>query len=196
MFILAGICLLAGVLPGLVIDFLAPVVSSLTADRMPLQTAGPWLSIVPMTESRSSYNGMVILLFVVCAGSLTASFIHRFATRATRRSAAWDCGYPIVSPTTQYTGSSFSMPIRNVFGATVFQVREKVDMPRPGEIRVARFQVKVFDPVWRFGYGPLARAVWKIAGRLNVLQFMTVRSYLTLMVSTLILLLLVVAIWR
>ena len=38
MFILAALCLLAGVLPGLVIDLLAPVVQSLVGARMPVQT--------------------------------------------------------------------------------------------------------------------------------------------------------------
>jgi hypothetical protein len=78
----------------------------------------------------------------------------------------------------------------------VFHVTEKVDMPRPGETRAAHFHVKVFDPAWRFAYGPLARAVWRSAVRLNGLQFLTIRQYLTLTVSTLVLLLLAVAIWR
>jgi hypothetical protein len=163
---------------------------------MPPQSEVAWLSIVPIAESRSSYNGMIILVFLVSSGTLTAMFIHRFATRATRRSAIWDCGYPDPSPATQYTSSSFAMPIRRVFGSTVFRVRQKVDMPRPGETRAARFQVRVFDPAWLYVYGPLARQVAVIAERLNRLQFLTIRRYLTLTFSALIVLLLVVAAWR
>ncbi len=196
MFGLAGICFLAGVLPGFVIDLLAPVARMLTGDQMPRQSVIAWLSIVPIAESRSSYNGLMILVFLAVAATLTAMFIHRFATRATRRSAIWDCGYPDPSTATQYTSSSFAMPIRRVFGTTVFQVEERVDMPRPGEMRPARFQVRVFDPAWRFAYGPLARWVAAMAGRLNHLQFLTIRRYLTLTFSALIVLLLVVAAWR
>jgi hydrogenase-4 component B len=196
MFVLAALCFLAGVLPGFVIDLLAPAVSGVTGARMPPQVGLSWLSIVPIAESRSSYNGLIILAFFVCAGMLTANFIHRYATRATRRSAIWDCGYPVVSPTTQYTSSSFAMPIRRVFGTTVFQVHERVDMPRPLDGRAAHFQVKVFDPAWRIVYGPLGRAVWTVAHRLNALQFLTIRQYLTLTVTTLILLLVTVAVWR
>jgi hypothetical protein len=123
-------------------------------------------------------------------------FIHRIATRATRRGDIWDCGYPDPSTATQYTSSSFAMPIRRVFGTTVFLVRERVDMPRPGETRAGHFHVKVFDPAWRYGYGPVARAVMRAAIALNRLQFLTIRSYLTLVFSTLVLLLLVVAAWR
>jgi formate hydrogenlyase subunit 3/multisubunit Na+/H+ antiporter MnhD subunit len=196
MYILAAICLFAGVLPGLVIDLLSPVVQSLIGSRLPVQSFLPWASIVPIAESRSSYNGAIILFFLVCSGTLTALVIHRFATRATRRSAIWDCGYPDPSVATQYTSSSFAMPIRRVFGTTVFYVREVVDMPRPGETRSGHFQVKVFDPVWRFAYGPLARWVLHSTTTLNQLQFLTIRRYLTLVFGTLIVLLLVVAAWR
>jgi len=195
MVLYAALCLAAGVIPGFIIDALAPVLKLLTGDQLPTQSVISWLSIVPIAESRSSYNGLVILVFLVVSGTLTATFIHRVATRATRRSAIWDCGYPDPSTATQYTGSSFVMPIRRVFGASVFQVAERVDMPEPGDPRPAHFQVRVFDPAWRFAYGPLARFIATAAGRLNFLQFLTIRRYLTLTFSALIVLLMVVA-WR
>jgi hypothetical protein len=196
MFVLAALCFAAGVMPGPVVDLLAPVVQSLVGARMPEQTYLSWASLVPIAEGRSSYNGLIILLFLAASGTLTAAFIHRLATRATRRSDIWDCGYPDPSVATQYTSSSFAMPIRRVFGATVFTVREKVDMPRPGDTRAAHFHVKVIDPAWRLIYGPVARAALKAALALNHLQFLTIRRYLTLVFSTLVILLLVVAAWR
>jgi NADH:ubiquinone oxidoreductase subunit 5 (subunit L)/multisubunit Na+/H+ antiporter MnhA subunit len=196
MFILAALCVVAGVLPGVVIDALAPVVQGLVDARMPAQTFLPWASIVPIAQSRSSYDGLIILLFLTVAGTLTAMFIHRFATRATRRSDAWDCGYPAPSPLTQYSSSGFAMPIRRVFGTTVFLVRETVDMPRPGETRAAHHRVKVIDPAWHFIYGPIARAALRIARMFNQFQFLTIRRYLTLVFATLVILLLVVAAWR
>jgi hydrogenase-4 component B len=54
----------------------------------------------------------------------------------------------------------------------------------------------VFAPAWRFAYGPLARAAWRTSRRLDGLQFLTIRQYLTLTVSTLILLLFAVALWQ
>ncbi|MEZ5889775.1 MAG: hydrogenase 4 subunit B [Xanthobacteraceae bacterium] len=196
MFALAALCVFAGILPGFVIDLLSAVTGMLTGATLPKQVGLPWLSIVPLAESRSSYTGLIIFIFLLMAGSLAALVIHRFATRATRRSAIWDCGFPLDSPATQYTSSSFAMPIRRVFGASVFQVIEHVDMPQPGDMRAGHFQVRVRDPAWRFAYGPLARTVSRSAQRLNQLQFLTVRSYLTLVFSALIALLLVVAAWR
>src|SRR5712691_1970248 len=196
MFLLAAICFLAGVLPGFVIDALSPVAGMLAGDTMPLQAAVPWMSIVPIGESRSSYNGLIILTFLIASGSLTAMIIHRFATRATRRSAIWDCGFPLDAPQTQYGSASFSMPIRRVFGTVVFSVHERVDMPRPGELRAGSFHLRVLDPAWRLAYGPIARAVASISLSLNQLQFLTIRRYLTLVFCTLIALLVVVAAWR
>jgi hydrogenase-4 component B len=196
MFVLAALCVLAGILPGFVIDGLSPVTSALTGATLPHQASMPWLSIVPIAESRSSYNGLIIFLFLTSAGLFAAAVIHKFATRATRRSAIWDCGFPLDSPVTQYTSSSFAMPIRRVFGAAVFNVIERVDMPLPGDLRAGHFQVRVRDPAWRFIYGPLARSVAKSARWLDRMQFLTVRSYLTLVFLALIVLLLVVAAWR
>src|SRR5205807_2146393 len=112
MIALAALCLLAGILPGLFIDALAPVVQALAGARMPAQTGVEWLSIVPIAESRSSYNGLLVFAFMVISGTLAAFAIHRLASDRLRRGPAWDCGYPDPSPATQYTAASFAQPIR------------------------------------------------------------------------------------
>jgi hydrogenase-4 component B len=199
MFALAGLCLLAGVLPGVVIDGLAPVVEGLVGARMPAQAAIPWLSIVPVAESRSSYNGLLVFAFITLSTLLAIEIIHRFASRAVRRSPAWDCGFPDPSPATQYTADSFAQPIRRVFGEVVFLARERVDMPAPGDARPARLTVTLRDPVWDTIYAPIGRAVWYAAEKLSHLQFLTIRQYLSLvfaaLVSLLFGLMLVMLVW-
>jgi len=195
MSILAALCLLAGILPGIVIDGLAPVTLSVIGDRMPVQTDIAWLSIVPIAESRSSYNGLLVFLFTLFSASLTAYLIRRFASRALRRAPAWDCGFPEMSPATQYTAGSFAQPIRRVFGTLVFRVRENVDMPAPGDLRPARFAVEAHDLIWEWLYLPIAGAVGFAAEKLNYLQFLTIRRYLSLVFLALVFLLLVLALW-
>ena len=68
-------------------------------------------------------------------------------------------------------------------------------MPPPGSTRPALFSLKIRDPIWDTAYAPLARFVEYASARLNVLQFLTIRRYLTLVFSALVLLLLVLAIW-
>src|SRR5258707_14482843 len=85
MFILATLCLLAGILPGLVIDALAPITVEILGGAMPIQANEPWLSIVPIAESRSSYNGLLVMVFITISASSAVYFIHRFASHALRR---------------------------------------------------------------------------------------------------------------
>jgi formate hydrogenlyase subunit 3/multisubunit Na+/H+ antiporter MnhD subunit len=195
MFFFAALCLVAGILPGLFIDALAPVVQELVGDRMPMQRGVDWLSIVPIAESRSSYNGLLVFVFMVASGALAAWAIHRLASDKLRRAPPWDCGYPDASPATEYTASSFAQPIRRVFGTVVFHAREHVDMPRPGDGRPARITVELRDLVWDALYAPVAAGVSFAADRLNHLQFLTIRQFLSLVFAALVLLLLVLAIW-
>jgi hydrogenase-4 component B len=195
MALLAGLCVAAGVLPGLVIDALAPVVEGLAGARMPLQAGIPWLSIVPIAESRSSYNGLLVLLFIAASATLAAYAIHRLASHAVRRAPPWDCGFPDPSPATQYTAGSFAQPIRRVFGTTAFRARETVEMPPPGDLAPARFEVELTDRVWQGLYAPAVFAVDRSADFFNRLQFLTIRQYLSLVFALLVVLLMVLAAW-
>jgi hypothetical protein len=195
MFFLAALCLVAGILPGFFIDALAPVTKSLVGVSMPHQAGVEWLSIVPIAESRSSYNGLLVFIFIVFSGSFAAFAIHRLASDKLRRGPAWDCGYPDPNPATQYTASSFAQPIRRVYGTSVFRAREIGEMPAPGSTLPARLTVELRDLIWDAAYAPVAAGIGYAAEKLNSLQFLTIRQYLSLVFAALVLLLLVLAIW-
>ena len=195
MYILAALCLVAGILPGVFIDALAPVSKAMIGISMPHQSDLEWLTIVPIAESRSSYNGLLVFVFVALSGSSAAFAIHRLASDKLRRGPAWDCGYPDSSPVTQYTASSFAQPIRRVYGTTIFRAREIGEIPPPGATAPAHLTVQLQDPIWDTAYAPIGGLVGFTANKLNVLQFLTVRRYLTLVFTALVLLLLVLAIW-
>jgi formate hydrogenlyase subunit 3/multisubunit Na+/H+ antiporter MnhD subunit len=195
MFGLARLCVLAGIFPGFVIDGLAPAVQGLVGQRVPAQATMAWLSIVPIAESRSSYNGLLVFLFIAASGSIAAFAVHRLASHKLRRSDPWDCGSPSLDPAAQYTAGSFAQPIRRVFGTSIFRAREHVEMPPPGSLQPARFEATLRDLVWDFLYAPVAAGVDAAAGRLNRLQFLTIRRYLTLVFMSLVMLLLVLALW-
>ncbi len=195
MAMLAALCVIAGVLPGFMIDSIASVVDALTGARMPAQASLQWLSIVPVAESRSSYNGLLVFAFIAASASLAAYAIHRLASQAVRRAPAWDCGFPDPSPSTQYSAESFSQPIQRVFGSYVFKASERIDMPAPGDMRPARIKVELRDLAWELIYAPIAQAVSFTAERLNRLQFLTIRVYLSLVFFALVTLLLALAVW-
>jgi len=191
----AFLCLAAGLLPGFIIDALAPAVSAMVHTQMPPQSAVPWLSIVPVEESHSSYNGLLLFFFIAISTVLIVLAIHQFASRATRRAPAWDCGFPNPNPITQYTAGSFAQPIRRVFGTYFFGAREAVKMPPPGDLAPAHLDVEVHDRIWEALYSRIANSVGYVADRLNRLQFLTIRRYLGLVFLSLVTLLLVLAIW-
>jgi hydrogenase-4 component B len=195
MILLALLCLLVGILPGLFIDALAPTSAALIGARMPVQIGEQWLSIVPIAASRSSYDGLLVFSFMVISGTLTAFAIHRLASDRLRRAPAWDCGYPDAGAQTQYSATSFAQPIRRVFGTVVFRASEHGDMPPPGDVRPAKLVVQLHDVIWEAIYAPLAFGVGVAAERLNRLQFLTIRQFLSLVFCTLVTLLLVLAIW-
>ena len=82
-----------------------------------------------------------------------------------------------------------------MFGSVVFRAREHGEMPPPGDQRPARFEVELRDPIWDALYAPIATAVGFAADRLNLLQFLTIRQFLSLVFAALVILLLVLAIW-
>jgi hydrogenase-4 component B len=195
MMFLAALCLVAGTLPGIFLDALAPVAQALVGMSMPHQAGLDWLTIVPIAQSRSSYNGLLVFIFVLMSGSLAAFAIHRLASDKLRRGPAWDCGYPDPSPATQYTASSFAQPIRRVYGTLVFRAREIGEMPPPGSTAPARLTVELRDLIWDALYAPIADFIAYATDRINVMQFLTIRRYLSLVFAALVLLLLVLAIW-
>lgn len=195
MLILVMLCLLAGILPGFVIDALSPVAIEILGGRMPIQANEGWLSIAPIEESRSSYNGLLVMAFIAISASLAVFFIHRFASHALRRGPAWGCGFPDSVPAAQYSSGSFAQPIRRVFGALVFQAQDHVEMPAPGDTRPARLKIELHDLIWEAMYAPIGGMVGRASERLNRLQFLTIRRYLSLVFATLVILLLVLAIW-
>jgi hydrogenase-4 component B len=190
---LAAVCAIVGILPQTVLNLVRPVAAMWLPASAWLELSN-WLWLAPLGTDHSSYSGLVILLTVTFLAALTVLVIHRLASDRVRRSAAWDCGFPDPRPETQYTASSFAQPIRRIFGSVVFAAHERIDMPAPGETRAARIEVTMHDPVWEGIYAPAARLIGWLADHLNVLQFQTIRRYLTLMFAALVLLLLIVAV--
>ena len=96
---------------------------------------------------------------------------------------------------TLYSAGSFAQPIRRVFGTVVFRARESVQMPLPGNV------------VWRISASICAitcgrcsmrrsRAAFPIPPRSSTIwKFLTIRQFLSLVFSALVILLLVLAIW-
>ncbi|MBL1255289.1 hydrogenase 4 subunit B [Methylocystis sp. Sn-Cys] len=193
MFALIALCLLAGITPSFMIDTISPAAAEYVGGRMPAQSQIGWFTIAPIAESRSSYNGLLVFAFIGLSAFAMAQTIKTFWPRPLRRAPPWDCGYVDPTPASQYTASSFAQPVRRALGAVAFSVREKLDMPLPGETRVAHFSVEIGDRFINYLYEPLTKAVLFCAGRLNVVNFLSIQEYIALVFAALVFLLILVA---
>ncbi|MFN4130103.1 MAG: hydrogenase 4 subunit B, partial [Paracoccaceae bacterium] len=193
--VLAALCLVAGVMPGMVIDLISPVSQAVLGGQMPQQTHADWFRIVPIAEGRSSYSGMLVLVFISVSASCVAWAVHRFASHRMRRAPAWDCGFPDANPATQYSSGGFAQPLRRVLGTAILGAQEVVHMPVPGDPSPASLTVTVGDPVWQNVYSPIGTVVFYVATKMNGLQFLTIRRYLSLVFLLLIALLVGLMLW-
>ncbi|HXZ16141.1 MAG TPA: hydrogenase 4 subunit B, partial [Roseiarcus sp.] len=67
--------------------------------------------------------------------------------------------------------------------------------PPPGATRAAQLQLTLGDRIWDRFYLPLAGLVTRVSLRLNRLQFLTIRQYLSVVFGALVALLVVLASW-
>jgi formate hydrogenlyase subunit 3/multisubunit Na+/H+ antiporter MnhD subunit len=189
----AVLCFFLGVIPVTVSTGIATIAEPLVGVRLPASILG-WPYLSPVSLTGGSYSATVLIIFAAVLMGVTLGMVHWLGPRQVRRARAWDCGHDEIVPLSQYSADSFSQPLRRVFGTTLFSARETVEMPEPGDLGAARFTLSMRDPLWDGVYSRLERVVDVIAEQANRLQNLTVRGYLILMFSTLVLLLVVVAV--
>lgn len=192
---LAALCVVAGVLPGPLIDFVEPAVRIVTGGTLTAQAGNEWLTLVPLRQVESSYSGFLVMAFIAVSAGGMAWIVHRIASRRLRRGPAWDCGFPNSDPAAQYGAGSFAQPLRRTFGPAL-AARETVTMPPPGDNSPAQHKASTRDLVWHGIYEPLVAAIGALATRANALQFLTIRRYLSLVFGALILFLIGLATWN
>ena len=116
----------AGILPGLFIDALGTGGADVwSAHACRCRAALAWLSIVPVAESRSSYNGLLVFVFIVV--SATADRDRRFTASHPRGAPRPGLGLRLsrCRAPPRNIPPSFAQPIRRVFGDVVFRAREQ-----------------------------------------------------------------------
>jgi formate hydrogenlyase subunit 3/multisubunit Na+/H+ antiporter MnhD subunit len=122
--LLAGLCGLVSLFPGLLLLLLNPVMAKLVpgADAMPLSYA-PFL--------------LAVMVLILAGGAY--EFLRRFGVRGAREGAAWNGGFgkapawlPFGDPVLQVSATGLSQPVRRVLGPAILG-RHDVD---PGEAYV------------------------------------------------------------
>ncbi|TAD89958.1 MAG: hydrogenase 4 subunit B [Alphaproteobacteria bacterium] len=190
--LLALLCLVLGLVPGLTPLFGSGAVAALLGPGS-VSDYGLF-SLSTGVGGRGSLAPLTLLLVALVLGIALWLALGLLSPGPVRRARAWDCGTPDASPATQYGAASFGQPLRRSFATSLFGARERVEMPAPQSQEPARLSVELRDPVWHGLYLPMARWVEWAAERLNPLQFLSVRHYLSLSAAALIGLLVLVAV--
>ena len=134
----------------------------------------------------------MMFLTIMILTILAVFMIHRYASNRVRRSIAWGCGFTDPAPLGQYSADSFSQPLRRVFAGHLFRTRDRVDMPAPG----GRARPFSWNSRSRLGLAVRPSPALSAGSPTGSMpcQFLTIRSYLSLMFFALVVLLVMVAV--
>ncbi|VAX12190.1 Hydrogenase-4 component B [hydrothermal vent metagenome] len=187
---LALLCLLSGIFPTTVLQWLNAIPQQLLGRGLSEATAHGWLWLTPIAARTASYSAPIVLLALLLVWWLSASLLRRGKVREVRRCDPWSCGFSdgLPNPRMQYTATAFAQPFRRVFGL-LFQVDERVEQEQAG----LRHQLQVTDRVWGLLHEPVGRWVLMTSRRVIRLQSGNIRGYLGWSLGTLLVLLWVIS---
>jgi formate hydrogenlyase subunit 3/multisubunit Na+/H+ antiporter MnhD subunit len=198
MLALAGASLLIGLFPGAVLALAEPALHLAVGAGMEDRTGV--LVLAPQADG-PGYAAPAAAVLVGLALALVIWIVRLRAVGGHRSGPAWDCGFgapppwlPFGDPITQYGGASFGQPLRRALGGAILRAREVVDMPLPGDTRAATLHVSTADPASDYLFRPVTSARDRLSGFADAMQFLTIRSTLTLIFAVLVFFLVVVVI--
>jgi hydrogenase-4 component B len=187
--LLAGACLLLGILPTLVVPVLDKVPQQILGHGLDPAIASGWLWLAPIDAEAASYSAPLVLTLLAAMWVLTAWAWRRGSVKRVRRSDPWDCGFAPPTPRMQYTATAFAQPIRRVF-APLFAVEETLERRPDGSLA---FRLRVDDRLWNLLYTPIAGLVTRSATLVVRLQAGNLRIYLGWTLATLLVLLWIIS---
>ncbi len=186
---LALVCVAGGVAAPALVRLLRPVATSLVGARG--ATVEPWHGIA--LDPGGSLSPAVIALCLVVAAPLPWLIIRMFFGRTNRTSGpVWSTGVTF-RPSMQYTGVSFSKPLRLFFRRVLLPERQVLvsyhgTSPLPKLVRYSGRVPALFEE--RFYFPARGAAIWS-ANRIRLLQNGSVQLYLLYLMAALVTLLVV-----
>jgi hydrogenase-4 component B len=190
---LATLCVVFGVVPGMVVSVLDPLAGSLLGPDLSGQIAlhGGVLLVPQSTSTGISPPVLVGLLAGITFLPLVGGYVIGGTLRK-RVAMTWACGLPRIDPGMQYTATGFSKPIRMIF-SSIYRATHEIEISgesspyfRPS----ITYEVKTESVFLRYLYEPIHRFVIASARLFRRIQTGHLQSYLAYIFITLVLLLL------
>lgn len=196
MLLAAVTCLGLGVFPTYLISWMGPITKDLVGGTISSSAAGfGWMWLTPIAAERASYSAPLTFLVILVVVVATYLLLHA-RPGAVRRAPLWDCGFEKVTERMQYTATSFSMPLRRIFGFLFFSIREQVrQLPpaaHPAFPERLHYHLRVRDRFWGWLYKPVIDASFWMSRRIGRLQQGRIQIYLIYSFVTILVLLLFV----
>ena len=192
MMLAAVTCFILGIVPTVVINWMDILPEQLVRGQI-ASSAGAfgWMWLTPYSHEQASYSGINVFAGILLVVLVAWLLLH--TTKATtHRVPIWDCGFEKLTPRMQYTATSFSMPIRRIFGF-LFQVREEAQavqpVRHPAYPEKLRYRLRVRDRFWYWIYEPIGEAAFFTARKIGNLQQGRIQVYLIYSFVTIIVLL-------
>ncbi len=194
--LLAGLCFLFGIFPGLIITLINGVAGQLLGETLPNDAALGWLWLAPVSAKQASYAPPLVLIGALIAAGVSFWYLRRNPSTVMRRAETWDCGFGGLTSKMQYSSSAFTMPFRRIF-AKVWMIDEQIDKDMQGamnqDVAAVRYHLQVQDHSWPRLYQPIERGVNNTAKVVGRIQTGNIRTYLGYSFATLILMLWVIS---
>jgi len=193
--LLAALCVVLGLFPGGVLRVLGRVLTSLPGLQPPAHTAWDGLG---MASGGGAFDHVVPVVFaaaLVCGIVLVGALAARSGF-AVRRVPTWGCGGQL-SAQTEYTATAFSKPLMMIFRAVYRPTRQVESLAdvSPYFPQEVRYHAEIEPTFERYVYGPLLRAVLRVANGLKVVQAGSLHAYLAYVIALVVWLMLLVW-WR
>ena len=192
--VMAGLCVVLGLAPMLVVPLLDRVTAPLTGAAISSQVLAldGWV-VAPVTVEFSSISTPVLAMLLVGAGALGLLIARLCGTGLrVRYYKTWGCGLNL-TPRMEYSATAFAQPIKQVF-ETIYQPAVKLEREFLEQskyfIKHQRFESHIHPVFELYLYQPVVRRLLSLAGRLRVIQAGSLHVYLAYIFLTLVLLLL------
>lgn len=192
MILAALTCLCLGVLPTLLVDWMDTIPQQLVTSKIAASSgAYGWIWLTPVMQERASYSGPIVFLGILAVVAAAYFLLHVRPT-AIHRMPVWDCGFEKITSRMQYNATSFSMPIRRIFGF-LFSIKEQVRLTsQAGHAAFPRklhFHLRIRDLFWGWLYKPVIDLSFWTARKVGKLQQGRIQVYLIYSFITIIVLL-------
>jgi hydrogenase-4 component B len=190
---LALCCVVLGLFPGAVLHAIDTVLAPMPG------LDGRLDHVRGATGISSGLGGFDQVIPVILGAALLAGLgftwmLAARAGRAVRRVPTWGCG-GVLTPQTEYTATAFSKPLMMIF-RSVYRPRREVEAVAdvsPYFTQEVRYHADIEPTFERYVYGPLLRAILRIAAGLKVLQAGSLHAYLAYVIALVVILVLMVS---